>query len=311
MKLRLLFAILALAIGAAACGGEDSADETPFSGASSATGIPDSVMRTLELAYQERCTTCGAVISVGKLEILSQSFRVQVTVENTGEAGALEIVMDKDLLYAFDSAQATRWEDEFAEAAAAGGTLGLIQQVAPDAFPIYPTSDSGLPRTLRPGQAWTGWFESRGLAFPSDTAAILIFLGPVNREKPTPSGNTSQIWVTYNADQPFIRLKGDAGNSPTSPPADVTITSISNPLARGQQAAVSATTAPGAQCSIKFTSALGGPIAAPGLGSATADASGNVSWSWTVPDGLALGESKVEVSCGGTPASASVSVVAQ
>jgi competence protein ComEC len=68
-----------------------------------------------------------------------------------------------------------------------------------------------------------------------------------------------------------------------APSADLAlqIVSVSSPVRPGVRATLTAQTVPGAQCSItvRYQS---GPSSASGLEPKTADASGNISWSWTV-----------------------------
>jgi hypothetical protein len=63
-----------------------------------------------------------------------------------------------------------------------------------------------------------------------------------------------------------------------------------------QDTSVTATTAPGASCTIKVTNPVTGTVSSyPTDKTKTADASGKVVWTWKIPRQVAKGEGKVEV----------------
>jgi hypothetical protein len=99
--------------------------------------------------------------------------------------------------------------------------------------------------------------------------------------------------------------------APTPPPAatlSVTITSLPASISHGSNATMTAATAPGASCSARVVYASGTVSTAAGLQTTpTADASGNVSWTWKVGTSTGPGTSTASVTCslGGQTASAS------
>lgn len=80
-------------------------------------------------------------------------------------------------------------------------------------------------------------------------------------------------------------------------PAEITVTSVTNPVIRGDQALLIGTTAPGAHCTLDFVSAKGNPLLTE---STYADSVGTVFWLFSVRQKLALGTATATVSCGGT-----------
>lgn len=97
------------------------------------------------------------------------------------------------------------------------------------------------------------------------------------------------------------------GPAPTSASGQVSFTSVRSPVARGSAAQVVVRTASGASCSITVTY-RSGPSAAQGLGPKSADAAGNVTWSWIVGDSTATGSWPIDVKCGSASASAMFTV---
>jgi hypothetical protein len=69
--------------------------------------------------------------------------------------------------------------------------------------------------------------------------------------------------------------------TPVSGPLTLEIASVTSPVKRGASATLTAKTAPGVNCTI-IVYYKSGPSKASGLGPKTADAEGNVSWTWKV-----------------------------
>ncbi|MHB8513684.1 MAG: hypothetical protein ACYDCC_16145 [Actinomycetota bacterium] len=79
----------------------------------------------------------------------------------------------------------------------------------------------------------------------------------------------------------------------------VHIVSISpNPVGPGQYATLSANTSSGESCDLEVTYASGTRSTAAGLGAATANSSGAVSWTWKVGTRTGAGTATANVSCG-------------
>jgi hypothetical protein len=75
---------------------------------------------------------------------------------------------------------------------------------------------------------------------------------------------------------------------------------------RGGEATVSVQAMPGAQCSIAYTTPSGRKSTAAGLEDKSADANGNVTWSWLIGDRTKSGTGTISVTCGSAKASADI-----
>jgi hypothetical protein len=84
--------------------------------------------------------------------------------------------------------------------------------------------------------------------------------------------------------------------TPTPIPLDVKRNSMTSPVAHGDRATLTISTAAGADCKIVVEYASG-PSQAAGLGEKTADADGAVSWTWTVGQTTKAGRYPITVTC--------------
>lgn len=84
--------------------------------------------------------------------------------------------------------------------------------------------------------------------------------------------------------------------TPTPIPLDVKKNSMTSPVAHGDKATLTISTAAGADCKIVVEYGSG-PSQAAGLGEKTADASGGVSWTWTVGQTTKAGRYRATVTC--------------
>lgn len=84
--------------------------------------------------------------------------------------------------------------------------------------------------------------------------------------------------------------------APTAVPLAISKVSVPESVAAGDKASVVITTADAAECTIKVTYDSG-PSQASGLGNQTADASGKVTWSWTVGRTTKAGTWPIEIAC--------------
>jgi hypothetical protein len=84
--------------------------------------------------------------------------------------------------------------------------------------------------------------------------------------------------------------------TPTPIPLDISKGGMTSPVARGDKATLTIHTAVGADCKIvvEYDS---GPSQASGLVEKTADAAGDVSWTWTVGQTTKAGKWPVTVTC--------------
>lgn len=93
-------------------------------------------------------------------------------------------------------------------------------------------------------------------------------------------------------------------------PQIVTATSINltKSVARGGNATARVGTAPNAKCTIAYTTPSGTRSEAAGLESKTADAKGEVSWTWVIGTATTPGEGTVGVVCDGQPVTAPITI---
>lgn len=101
-----------------------------------------------------------------------------------------------------------------------------------------------------------------------------------------------------------------ASPTPTPPaPARAVVTFVNAPLmvGRGSNATLQTKTAPNTSCSIEVDY-KSGPSKAAGLGAATSDATGNVSWTWKVGANTTPGSWPIIVTCGSASAQTTIHV---
>lgn len=124
------------------------------------------------------------------------------------------------------------------------------------------------------------WFALSGQAPPPESPATTT--SPSGEPAATPSGTAAP------------------------PPSDIPlkIVRLTSPVPRGHVATASASTAPGAVCSILVVY-KSGPSSATGLGDKTASASGSVSWTWRVGTRTTVGTWPVTITCSVGDATAS------
>lgn len=123
---------------------------------------------------------------------------------------------------------------------------------------------------------------------------------------PLIQGSTFNVSLTVN-DQPYAWSFIVAAPPPTPTPLPGSlIVSVTSPVLRGQQASLSAKTSPGTLCTLKFFASGGSQVLTQ---NATADSSGSVSWTWTVPSGLSPGTARAEVTCGAITESVNITLI--
>jgi hypothetical protein len=93
-----------------------------------------------------------------------------------------------------------------------------------------------------------------------------------------------------------LSLTIGGATQPSPSPLTVAIQSITAPAARGSHASVTAATAPAASCEIEVGYSSG-PSKAAGLEPKAADATGSVSWTWTIGGQTHVGTWPVAVTC--------------
>ena len=84
--------------------------------------------------------------------------------------------------------------------------------------------------------------------------------------------------------------------APTAVPLAISKVSVTESVAGGDAAKVVITTADAAECTIKVTYDSG-PSTASGLDGQTADASGKVTWTWTVGRNTKAGTWPIDIAC--------------
>lgn len=165
------------------------------------TPTPEAV----KLSYLERCVECGASFNVEALESTKNNFRIRITIENTGQAGILQLIGDKSILLVFDLAQASQFRQSFPKFLREGRVEDLIRQVNPRTLQIRQDSQTRLPANIITGGKWSGWFAVGG-PLPKEAVAFIFYLTPINREKPTQTGSYVSGWISYDDNRPFIEI---------------------------------------------------------------------------------------------------------
>jgi hypothetical protein len=126
---------------------------------------------------------------------------------------------------------------------------------------------------------------------------------------PTPASPTATI-ATTTAIMPAGPINATPTASGRSAPPGLMITSLTSPIKRGLTASLTAQTAPSASCSLSYVTPGGTISSAQGLGAATANAAGVVTWSWTVGASTGPGAGTVTVECGASPVSVPIVITA-
>lgn len=115
--------------------------------------------------------------------------------------------------------------------------------------------------------------------------------------------NGTVVFTTDGSTYQVAATKGGARSeqvaataAPATGPLTLSIASVTSPVKTGAIATLSATTSPGANCSITVYY-KSGPSKASGLSPKVADASGNVSWSWKVGTSTTPGTWRIVVKC--------------
>ena len=89
-----------------------------------------------------------------------------------------------------------------------------------------------------------------------------------------------------------------------------TISSVSSPVKKGGKATVQAKAGPNQSCNLDYVAPGGTKSTASGLGAKTADASGSVSWTWTIGGNTNPGPGKLTVTCGPQTVTANIEITA-
>ena len=118
------------------------------------------------------------------------------------------------------------------------------------------------------------------------------------------TGKTGQPMDLSSA-QPTAVAQGTpvTGNSQSG----ITVVSLTNPVSKGAEASLTIKTSPGSLCSITVYY-KSGPSKASGLEPKTADASGLVSWQWSVGVRTTSGNWPIEIKCGNNSTETSFTV---
>lgn len=173
---------------------------------------------TQALAWREHCKDCGAIFELDQLEIGPLRFRLNLTIENTGEHGALGLALDSSRVFILDKTTAPRWIESYAWQRAQNRTAWDIYEHARMGHALRPLDPASLPRELAPGERWSGWFEVAGRRLTEDDVGMVGIFGPFRRESPVGYMNH----VTHDKTHPFIGLNGEVTIKPLSPFAAAT-----------------------------------------------------------------------------------------
>lgn len=147
-----------------------------------------------------------------------------------------------------------------------------------------------------------------GLA-TATTSATGTPSSPPLRPSPTPSARPTPKLTPTPTPKPTPKPTP----RPTAAPATVSVSFVSlPPVSPGQYETAQVKTSPGASCSI-LVEYKSGPSTAAGLSPATADGSGNVSWTWKVGTRTTPGSWPVTVTCslGASSGTATADLVVQ
>ncbi|MGZ4189597.1 MAG: hypothetical protein ACXVQ5_07130 [Actinomycetota bacterium] len=108
-------------------------------------------------------------------------------------------------------------------------------------------------------------------------------------------------WMEIHPVWRIVRLSGTVSNS--GPATSLKIVSVTSPAYRGSNATLVAQTSARAGCNLSVTLPSGAQSQSTGLGSATADSSGRVQWTWKIGTRTTPGTATAVVSCGSHTAS--------
>lgn len=160
-----------------------------------------------------------------------------------------------------------------------------------------PASPSKTPTpapilTLSPGPAST----------PSRTPTPTPIHTPTPSRTPTPTPTPTPPPTSPPPSIPSETPTPTATPMPSSPPQEVgqgsiNILSITSPVEQNSTAQLSISTLPDAQCSIKVILPSGNQSTAKGLEAKTADASGNITWSWKINWNTTPGTTNIDITC--------------
>lgn len=137
-----------------------------------------------------------------------------------------------------------------------------------------------------------------GVAFGRETQAPASL--PFRSYSPLLASDSGVAVATPVAPSPSATAPAGLTPAPAQPSTldDVTVTKRPGSVTRGTTAAITIHTTPGAGCSIEYVTPSGNRSTADGLGDQTADADGNVTWSWRIAANSAFGTGVVDVTCG-------------
>ncbi|QQG43058.1 MAG: hypothetical protein HYW45_02495 [Candidatus Daviesbacteria bacterium] len=153
---------------------------------------------TTPLSYHEKCSECGATFTVDKLEPLINQFRVRVKIENTGQSGDLQLVLNNSVVRFFNPTQAQEFRNGYFLAIQQNRVGNLTRELNVATAELYIDKEAGLPKTLKLGESITFWVVS-SRSLPNNTAAIQLVLSPI-------PGLLEGTWASWNENQPFIEI---------------------------------------------------------------------------------------------------------
>ena len=167
--------------------------------------------------YNERCPRCGAQWSVKVDEYATGPDTVEVTIENTGERGTLELIMNVPVGVAFNETQATSWRQIYPEARAVRDTFDRLAPLRVPRLDVRPAQGTNVPFTLRSGQTWRGKFDLV-TDIPQGTVGLVFSFGKIRHEL-TPAGLAeTDDWLTWDLSRPYIGLDGEVRITPVATP---------------------------------------------------------------------------------------------
>jgi hypothetical protein len=167
------------------------------------------VAQSLRLKFSDHCRDCGGIFSVDEVISDGDILRLHLVIENTGEHGDLELLLESTQVFLFDSEEAASWVKSYAQLWAKEQIWLKINEMGAqkaDRFlGLRAVDGTKLPFKLTVGARWDGWFENVRQPLPEDSVALMAVIGMFSQEKP----NRLMNHLTHHRTRPFISLSGE------------------------------------------------------------------------------------------------------
>src|SRR5688572_11728721 len=114
----------------------------------------------VSIEFSQHCPDCGGVFAIDQFEATERGFRLRLAIENTGEHGTLNLVMDGCRLFAMREDQAAWWTRSYTWKRAQGRAAWELYDKVESSYSLRPVDEEALSHDLLLGESWSGWFES-------------------------------------------------------------------------------------------------------------------------------------------------------